>query len=183
MRKLLLFLVMLFSMNLSHAYTGVYVGWQNFISPIIPTDVQANTLAVGIMGTTPTRFYFYHNILGNIVFTSGKQGIGQLGWGLDVAGGIGYRFLNTAHKRAGWDIGLDFFAYFNPYFLNSETGFTETAIYYGIGLGLSTLYKFNPYIGLGVRATFKYNIGTKHIGSEAPSTGGLLFSVGTFLSF
>lgn len=183
MRKLLILSIMLFSSNIIHSYTGIYLGWQNFISPVLPTDVKANTFNIGIIGTTPTRVYFYHNVLANLVLTQQGSVIGQLGWGIDLAGGIGYRFLNTAHKRSGWDLGMDFFGYFNPYFLNSETGYTETALYYGVGLGLNTMYKINPHIGVGFRVTLKYNIGTSYLGSEAPSAQGLLFSIGSFLSF
>ncbi|MGL5955824.1 MAG: hypothetical protein ACRC0X_04370 [Brevinema sp.] len=182
MKYFFILLLMLISTNLSHSYLGVYVGWENFISPVLPENTKANNLVFGLMGNTPTRVYFYYNVYGHVVLTSGAEK-GRLGWGAELAGGLGYRFLNTAHKRSGWDLGLDAFGYFTPFFLNSETGYVETALYYGVGLGLSTMYKFNPHIGLGVRASLKYNIGTNYLASKIPSAQGILFTIGTFLTF
>ncbi|MGL4677088.1 MAG: hypothetical protein ACRCWI_05420 [Brevinema sp.] len=182
MKYFFILLLMFISTNLSYSYTGIYLGWENFISPALPENTKANNLVFGLIGTTPTRVYFYYNMFGHLVLTTGDHQ-GQLGWGVELAGGIGYRFLNAAHKRAGWDLGLDAFGYFTPYFLNSETGYTETALYYGVGLGLSTMYKFNPYIGLGLRASLKYNIGSDYLASKSPSAQGILFTVGTFLTF
>ena len=190
------------------------MGWENFISPALPVDTAADALTFGIVGNTPTRVYFYYNMLGHIIFTreakaepivddqSGaaavsRQGgatpdqpgtstgnnVGQLGWGIDLAGGIGYRFINSAHKKSGWDVGMDVFGYVTPYFLNSETGYTETAVYYGVGLGVTTIYKINPYIGMGLRVGLKYNIGAKYFSSKQPSTSGIIFTVGSLITF
>ncbi len=187
------------------------MGWENFISPALPIDTAADALTFGIVGNTPTRVYFYYNMLGHIIFTrevkadpiaDDQQGgasaasrtsdppgaatgnkAGQLGWGMDLAGGIGYRFLNAAHKKSGWDVGMDVFGYVTPYFLNSETGYTETAVYYGVGFGLNTVYKINPYIGVGFRVGLKYNIGAKYLSSKQPSSSGIIFTVGSLITF
>ena len=182
MKRLLILSFMLLSINITYSFTGVYVGWENFISPELPVDTTADAITFGIVGNTPTRVYFYYNMLGHFIITKGAVA-GQLGWGMDLAGGLGYRFLNAAHKKSGWDIGMDAFGYVTPYFLNSGTGYTSTAIYYGIGMGLSTVYKINPYIGVGFRASLKYNIGTKYLSSKSPSADGIIFTVGSLLTF
>lgn len=182
MKRILLFCIIFLSTNIGYSFTGIYVGWQNFISPALPEDTKADSVTAGIIGTTPTRVYFYYNMLSHFIFTSGAVK-GQLGWGLDIAGGIGYRFLNPAHKKSGWDLGLDLSVYLAPYFLNSENSYTETALYYGIGLGFNTLYKINPYIGVGFRVGLRYNIGTKYFASNLASTDGLIFTVGSLLTF
>jgi len=166
----------------THSYMSLYLGWENFSSTILPQNTKANSIVYGVIGNTPTRVYFYYNVLAKNIFTTGESS-GCLGWGLDLAGGIGYRFLNAAYKRSGWDIGLDLFGYFAPYFLNSQTGYTETALYYGLGLGLSSIYKINPYIGVGIRAGIKYNIGTKYLASKQPSTSGIKYFIGTLMTF
>ena len=173
---------MLLSINITHSFTGVYVGWENFISPALPVETTGNSVTFGIVGNTPTRVYFYYNMLGHAIFTKGAV-TGHLGWGLDLAGGLGYRFLNAAHKKSGWDVGMDLFGYVTPYFLNSEIGYTSTAIYYGVGMGLSTVYKINPYIGLGFRTSLKYNIGTNYLASKADSLNGIIFTLGTLITF
>ena len=173
---------MFLSVTKTHSFTGVYLGWENFISPALPFDTKADSLTFGIVGNTPTRVYFYYNMLGHFVLTRGAIQ-GNLGWGLDLAGGSGYRFLNAAHKKSGWDVGLDIFGYFTPFFLNSETTYTEIALYYGLGLGLSTVYKINPYIGVGFRASIKYNLGSDYLASGQPSTQGLIFTLGTLITF
>lgn len=182
MKRLFILGFMFLSVNSTHSFTGVYVGWEQFVSPALPADTTADVLTYGFMGNTPTRVYFYYNMLGHAIFTKGATP-GYLGWGLDLAGGIGYRFLNTAHKRYGWDIGMDAFGYVTPYFLNSESSFTETAIYYGIGMGFTTVYKINPYIGMGLRASMKYNIGANYISSKLPSAGGIIFTIGSLITF
>ncbi|MGL4388705.1 MAG: hypothetical protein ACRCTJ_04875, partial [Brevinema sp.] len=131
---------------------------------------------------TTTRVYFAYNILANFIYTKGAVN-GNLGWGLDLGAGIGYRFLNAAHRKSGWDIGMDLFGYFAPYFLNSETGYTETALYYGVGLGLNSVYKISPHIGVGFRTGIKFNIGNIYLSSKQPSTSGILFTIGALLTF
>lgn len=165
-----------------YGFTGVFSGWESFTNPAVPLDSEANNLSVGIIGTTPTRIYFYYNLLGKFVFTHGAA-TGSLGWGMDMGAGLGYRFMNPAYKRSGWDLGMDLFAYFNPYFLNSETGYTDTVLYYGAGLGFNSIYKINPHIGIGLRAALKYNIGIKHLASKQSDQGGVLFSIGALLTF
>ena len=158
------------------------MGWENFISPALPVNTTADAVTFGIVGNTPTRVYFYYNMLGHMIFTKGAVA-GQLGWGLDLAGGIGYRFVNAAYKKSGWDVGMDLFGYITPYFLNSENRYTETAIYYGVGLGLNTMYKINPYIGMGLRVGIKYNIGSNYLSSKQPSADGIIFTVGSLITF
>ncbi len=182
MRTFFILCLMFITVNVSHAYTGIYLGWENFISPALPENTTGNNLVFGVMGTTPTRVYFYYNILGHMVNATGET-TGQLGWGVDLAGGIGYRFLNTAHKRSGWDVGVDAFGYFTNFFLNSESGYIENALYYGAGLGVLSMYKINPNLGVGLRGSFKFNIGTDYLSSKLPSTMGLLYSIGAFLVF
>lgn len=181
MKRLFIILSLLLPVGI-HAFTGVFAGWESFTNPAIPLDSKAENVSFGIIGTTPTRVYFYYNLLGKLVFTHGAA-TGNLGWGVDMGAGLGYRFLNPAYKKSGWDLGMDIFGYFNPHFLNSETGYTDTVLYYGAGLGLNSIYKINPYMGLGFRAALKYNIGIKHLASQQSDQGGILVTVGTLLTF
>ena len=182
MKRLFILGFMLLSINNTHSFTGVYVGWENFISPALPIDTAADALTFGIVGNTPTRVYFYYNMLGHIIFTREVKADPIAD---DQQGGAsaGYRFLNAAHKRSGWDVGIDAFGYVVPYFLNSENSYTETAIYYGVGMGLTTVYKINPYIGVGFRASLKYNIGYNYLASKLPSAAGIIFTVGSLITF
>ncbi len=181
-KKILVLSAMIFCTNSAYSYTALYAGWQSFESAYTYEGTKINALSTGIIGTSPTRIYFYYNMLVNVLFSSGEVS-GQLGWGLDVAAGIGYRFISATHKKSGWDLGMDISGYFTPYFLNSETSYTETALYYGVGLGINSVYKINPYIGMGLRAALKYNIGTEYLSGKHPSSPGILFSVGAFLTF
>ncbi|MGL4560883.1 MAG: hypothetical protein ACRCVW_04575 [Brevinema sp.] len=180
MKKTIILMLLFFPMYI-HGFTGAYIGWEPFSSTALPTGSKANNVVFGIVGNSPTRVYFSYNVLGNVVYTTAP--FGHLGWGLDLGAGIGYRFLNAAHKKSGWDVGMDLFAYFAPYFLNSETGYTETALYYGVGLGLNSVYKINPHVGVGFRAGMKFNAGSLYLSSKQPSTQGLLFFIGALLTF
>ncbi|MGL4366911.1 MAG: hypothetical protein ACRCTQ_01310 [Brevinemataceae bacterium] len=183
MKRYLLYFTFLFLITpASYGFTGIFVGWENFGNQAIPLNTKANSVVFGVIGNTPTRVYFYYNVLGKSIFTSGESP-GTLGWGLDLAGGIGYRFLNASYKKSGWDMGMDLFAYLAPYFLNSATGYTETTLYYGVGLGLTTIYKINPYIGVGFRAGMKYNIGAKSLSSRQDNSSGIMGFVGALLTF
>lgn len=166
----------------AYSFTSLYVGWEEFINPALPVNSSGHSVGFGILGTTPTRVYFLYNILGRFVLSSGES-TGNLGWGMDLAAGIGYRFLNPAYKRSGWDVGIDLYASFIPYFLNSETGYTSTVLYYGVGLGLNSVYKINPYIGVGLRAGMKYLIGTSDLSAKTASINGLTFQIGGLLTF
>lgn len=166
----------------NHAFTGLYLGWADFVNAAQPLNSKANSLGVGILGTTPTRVYFVYNVLGRFIFTSGAVN-GMLGWGIDLALGVGYRFLNPAYKRSGFDVGLDAYFFFAPHFLNSQTTFTETALYYGVGLGVNVIYKINPYIGIGIRGGLRYTIDVIQLSSRIPGSGGVGFHVGMLLTF
>lgn len=181
MKKFILLSLFCIPIN-TFSFTGAYLGWEQFSSTALPTGTTADNLVFGILGNTATRVYFAYHVLGNVIFTKGKYS-GNLGYGIDLGAGIGYRFLNAAHKKSGWDVGMDLFAYFTPYFLNSQTGYTETAFYYGLGLGLNTIYKINPDVGTGFRIGAKYNIGSKYLASKQPSVPGLLFFIGALLTF
>lgn len=166
----------------NHAFTGIYLGWTDFVNAAQPLNTKANTLGVGIVGTTPTRVYFLYNVLARFVFVSGDVK-GLLGWGMDLALGVGYRFLNPAYKRSGWDVGMDAYFYFAPHFLNSQTTFTETSLYYGVALGINAIYKINPYIGVGVRAGLRYTIDSIQLSSRIPGSAGVGFHAGLLLTF
>lgn len=182
MKHIIILSFMFFIVNTGHAFTSFYIGWENYISPVLPVETTADSAVFGILGNTPTRIYFHYQILANIIFTKGAV-VGNLGWGLDFAGGIGYRFLNAAYKKSGWDVGMDIYGYLTPNFLNSETDYFEIALYYGVGLGLNVVYKINPYIGVGFRAGIKYNIGIKSLAAQTPSAQGILFTVGALITF
>ncbi len=182
MKRILVFGIMIFATSTTYSFTSIYVGWENFINPALPVETKADNASIGIVGNTPTRVYFQYNILANIVFTRGAVQ-GNLGGGVDLAAGVGYRFLNSAHKRSGWDIGMDVFGYVAPYILKSETTYFEVAIYYGVGAGFNFVYKINPYIGVGIRAGMKYNIGINSLAAKTPSAQGILFNIGTLLTF
>lgn len=184
MRKILLLCIFYLLLYMkSYAFLGAYLGWQNFISPVLKPSTQADILAFGMIGNIPNRFYFQYAIQGHFIITQEEKTFGHLGWGCYIEGCVGYRFLNPAYKKYGWDLGIDVGGYFNPYFLNSQTGYTETAFYYGILLGTNIVYKINPYIGIGTRMSIKYNIGTKYLSSRQNSCEGLLFSLGPIITF
>ncbi|MGL5721319.1 MAG: hypothetical protein ACRCY4_02835 [Brevinema sp.] len=166
----------------TRAFTGVYLGWSDFANAALPLETSADTLGVGILGTTPTRIYFIYNVLGRFVFTKGAVS-GNLGWGIDLLVGVGYRFMNPSFKRSGWDIGMDAFFNFVPYFLNSETTFTDTVLYYAVGLGVNVIYKINPYVGVGIRAGLRYIFQVDHLSSRIPGAGGIGFNFGFLLTF
>ncbi|MGL5255196.1 MAG: hypothetical protein ACRC9L_09425 [Brevinema sp.] len=164
------------------AFTGVYLGWTDFANTALPVDTTANTLGMGVLGTTPTRVYFIYNVLGRFVVTQGASP-GFLGWGIDLLVGVGYRFMNPAFKRSGWDVGVDAFFNFVPYFLNSETTFTDTVLYYSVGLGINVIYKINPYVGIGLRTGLRYVFEVDHISSRVPGATGVGFTFGVLLTF
>ena len=166
----------------TRAYTGLYLGWTDFANGALPLNTSADTVGFGILGTTPTRVYFIYNVLGRFVITKGEN-TGTLGWGIDLLVGVGYRFLNPSFKRSGWDVGMDAFFNFVPYFLNSESSFTDTVLYYTVGLGINVVYKINPYVGFGIRGGLRYVFQVEHLSSRIPGAPGIGFTFGCLLTF